>query len=204
MLVPDRADARARRCHDHLTTIERLDVMADQWQRVLLVTGVYVHLAAARLPLRELHLMAKPLQQRHSRPPDVWVQRVRQARHEERNPHELHHAPSAPRAEGPGRSARYRSLACRAKPLRPGLTASVLGVNISVRKRRCSALGAPWKTPGTRLTASQLPGPPRKTLMTVTFRPHRVAMSSGSDVRTVTGPGAAKAVALSIASIACR
>ena len=33
---------------------------------------------------------------------------------------------------------------------------------------------------------------------------HRVAMSSGSDVRTVTGPGAAKAVALSIASIACR
>jgi len=48
------------------------------------------------------------------------------------------------------------------------------------------------------------PGPSRKTLMTVTFRPHRVAMSSGSDVRTVTGPGAAKAVALSIASIACR
>ncbi len=43
-----------------------------------------------------------------------------------------------------------------------------------------------------------------KTLMTVTFRPHKVAMSSGSDVRTVTGPGAAKAVALSIASIACR
>jgi hypothetical protein len=40
-------------------------------------------------------------------------------------------------------------------------------------------------------------------LMTVTFRPHRVAMSPGSDVRTVTGPGAAKAVALSIASIAC-
>jgi len=62
----------------------------------------------------------------------------------------------------------------------------------------------PEKTPGTRLTASQLPGPSRKTLMTVTFRPHRVAMSSGSDVRTVTGPGAAKAVALSIASIACR
>ena len=48
------------------------------------------------------------------------------------------------------------------------------------------------------------PGPSRKTLMTVTSRPHRVAMSSGSDVRTVTGPGAAKAVALSIASIACR
>jgi hypothetical protein len=48
------------------------------------------------------------------------------------------------------------------------------------------------------------PGPSRKTLMTVTFRPHKVAMSSGSDVRTVTGPGAAKAVALSIASIACR
>src|SRR5580698_1278420 len=46
------------------------------------------------------------------------------------------------------------------------------------------------------------PGPPRQTLMTVTFRPHRVAMSSGSDVRTVTGPGAAKAVALSMASIA--
>ena len=48
------------------------------------------------------------------------------------------------------------------------------------------------------------PGPSRKTLMMVTFRPHRVAMSSGSDVRTVTGPGAAKAAALSIASIACR
>ena len=71
MLVPDRADARARRRHDHLTTIERLDVTADQRQRVLLITGVHVHLAAARLAFRELHLMAEPLQQRHSRPPDV-------------------------------------------------------------------------------------------------------------------------------------
>ena len=43
--------------------------------------------------------------------------------------------------------------------------------------------------------------PSRKTLMTVTFRPHRAAMSSGSDVRTVTGPGAARAVALSMASM---
>jgi hypothetical protein len=76
-----------------------------------------VHLATARLAFWELHLMAEPLQQRHGRPPDVRIQRVRQARNEESNPHEFHHVPSAHHMEVPGgkrgQDARLRSLLVR-------------------------------------------------------------------------------------------
>ncbi|AVH95467.1 hypothetical protein C5L38_10595 [Streptomyces sp. WAC00288] len=39
--------------------------------------------------------------------------------------------------------------------------------------------------------------------MMVVCRPHRAVRSSGSEVRMVTGPGAARAVAASMASMAC-
>ena len=63
VLVPDRAGARAGRDHDRLAALEHLHVPADQRQRLAQVAGVHVHLAAAGLRGRELHLVAEPLQQ---------------------------------------------------------------------------------------------------------------------------------------------
>lgn len=40
-------------------------------------------------------------------------------------------------------------------------------------------------------------------MMTMARVPHRAARSSGSEVSTVTGPGAARAVAGSMASMVC-
>src|SRR5258708_13156067 len=62
--MPDRAYARAGGGDDDVVVLERLDVAADQRQRLALVAGVDVHLAAARLGLGELDPVAEPLEQR--------------------------------------------------------------------------------------------------------------------------------------------
>jgi hypothetical protein len=52
------------------------------------------------------------------------------------------------------------------------------------------------------LDVRQSPGRVGQILMMVTRRPHGAVRSSGAEVRMVTGPGAARAVALSMASMA--
>ena len=83
VLVPDRARARPRRHHDRVVpALEHLDVAPDQRQRVALVAGVHVHLAAAGLGLGEVNLVAEPLEKGDGGLPDVGEQRVGQAGHE--------------------------------------------------------------------------------------------------------------------------
>jgi len=87
VLVPHRAGARAGRDDHGLAVLEHLHIPAHQRERLAQVPGVRVHLPAAGLRLRESHLVAEPLKQPHGRLADLREQAVRQAGHEQRNPH---------------------------------------------------------------------------------------------------------------------
>ena len=88
VLVPDGADTRSGRGDDHVAVLEDVRVPADQRQRVALVAGIDVHLAAARLRLGKLDPVAEPLQQRDRGPAHPGEQGVGQAGHEQRDPHD--------------------------------------------------------------------------------------------------------------------
>ena len=59
--VADHADTGARGGDDGVVGLEDLDKAADQRDRLPLVTGVEVHLPAARLRLGKRDLVAQPL-----------------------------------------------------------------------------------------------------------------------------------------------
>ena len=87
MLMADRADARARRRHDRVVGAEDLDKSLDQRQRLLLVSGVDMHLATAGLLGRKLNDLAQPLQHPYRRLSHLREHGIGQASDEQRDPH---------------------------------------------------------------------------------------------------------------------
>ena len=69
--------------HDRLVGVEDLDESSSQRLRLVHMTGVEVHLAAAGLLARELHLDSATLEDFHRRAPDRRRERVGETRNEE-------------------------------------------------------------------------------------------------------------------------
>src|SRR5438034_8417220 len=76
MVDADHRRARAGRRDDHVVAGERVDEPFDERNARLLVAGVEVHLAAARLFRRELDVMTEAAHQPHDRLADLWEQEV--------------------------------------------------------------------------------------------------------------------------------
>ena len=83
----DVGGAGARRGDDELVAGEGRDEPLGECLGDVRVAGVQVQLAAAGLLARESDLDAEPLEQRDGRAPDGGVQRVGEARDEERDAH---------------------------------------------------------------------------------------------------------------------
>ena len=88
VVLPDHRGARGRRGHHRLEAAEGSGEPARHRHRLPPVTGVEMHLAAAGLGRREIHLMAQPLQHRDHSLAGVREQRVGQARDEQADSHQ--------------------------------------------------------------------------------------------------------------------
>ena len=113
VVLADHRGTGGRRAHDDVELREGLGEPPRQRQTLPPVATVEMHLAAAGLPLGELHLMAEPLEQRHDGPAGGREQGVGETRDEQGYPHR--HRFLARR--GSPRSARYRTSP---EPGRPG------------------------------------------------------------------------------------
>src|SRR5918996_1945847 len=86
-LVPQHARARRGRAHDVLGSLEHPREPPRQRRPLPRVTRVHVHLPAAGLLEREVHLASEPLQQPHHRPSGLREQGVVEAGDEEGDAH---------------------------------------------------------------------------------------------------------------------
>jgi hypothetical protein len=89
VVMADHRGAGARRRDHRVVPGERPGEPVDQRDRGVLVAGVEVHLAAARLIGRELDVVAEAAQQPHDGSPDLGEQRVVVAGDEERDAHQV-------------------------------------------------------------------------------------------------------------------
>src|ERR687889_633790 len=83
----DHADAGARGCDDSLVVLEDPYETPDQRYRLALVASVEVHLAAAGLIQREVHLYTEAFKDLDGRLPRLREERVVKARDKERDAH---------------------------------------------------------------------------------------------------------------------
>ena len=88
VVLPDHRGTRGRRGDDGLVAGEGGGEPARHRHRLPPVTGVEMHLTAARLGRREIHLMAQPLEHRDHGLAGAGEQRVGQARHEQADAHQ--------------------------------------------------------------------------------------------------------------------
>ena len=116
VVVADHRRARAGRRDDRVVAGERVDEPLDERDAGLLVAGVEVHLAAARLLRRELDLVAEPAQQPDDRLADLGEQQVVVAGDEQRDHAWLR--PCRGRAPGAARSARTSWVAANERAQR--------------------------------------------------------------------------------------
>ena len=85
--LADHPHTRAGRADHRLRVVEDLDEPAHERRGLTRVAGVEVHLTAAGLLLREVHLVAEALEQVDGRSPGLRVERVRQAGDEDGGAH---------------------------------------------------------------------------------------------------------------------
>src|SRR5712691_9309301 len=85
--LADHPDARGRRRHHGVETLEDAFEPRREGERFLAVAAVRVELAAAGLLGRELDLVSEPLEHAHDGLRRLWKERVAEAGDEETDPH---------------------------------------------------------------------------------------------------------------------